>query len=95
MLEPRIWRGGLVYFFGIIALYLRTLWQMARSRTVRREDGVFLALMLLGVFAITNIKGSFFIHSDVTALIWMLVPGLCWTRDQRSAIAVTKTAERF
>lgn len=83
-----IWRGGLVYLFGIIALYLRTLWQMARSRTVRREDGVFLALMLLGVFAITNIKGSFFIHSDVTALIWMLVPGLCWTRtrDQRSEV---------
>ena len=78
-----VWRGGLVYLFGIIALYLRTLWQMARSRTIRRHDGVFLALMLLGVFVITNIKGSFFIHSDVTAVVWLLVPALIWNKEVR------------
>ena len=58
------------------ALYLRTLWQMARSRTVRRETGVFLAVLCLFFFGITNIKGHFFIHSDLTVLIWMLIAAL-------------------
>ena len=77
-----LWRGGLVYLVTMTALYLRTLWQMARSRTVRRETGVFLAVLCLFFFGITNIKGHFFIHSDLTVLIWILIAALVLNRKE-------------
>ena len=73
-----LWRGGLLYTVTVIILYLRMLWQMMKSSWVRREAGIFLALMCLFFFGITNIKGSFFIHSDLTAVIWLMVAALVW-----------------
>lgn len=78
-----LWRGGILYSAAIIGLFLRTLWQILRSRTVNRQDGVFLAVLFLLVFGFTNIKGSFFIHSDVTAIFWMLMPAAVWNRETR------------
>ena len=77
-----LWRGGILYLATMIALYLRTLWQMARSRTVRRGTGVFLAVLCLFFFEITNIKGHFFIHSDLTAVIWMWIVALVLNRTE-------------
>ena len=77
-----LWRGGLVYLVTMTVLYLRTLWQMARSRTIRRETGVFLAVLCLFFFGITNIKGHFFIHSDLTVLIWILIAALVLNRKE-------------
>ena len=77
-----LWRGGLVYLVSVTALYLRTLWQMARSRTVRRETGIFLAVLCLFFFGITNIKGHFFIHSDLTVIIWILITALVFNRTE-------------
>ena len=79
-----LWRGGILYSAAIIALYLRTLWRTARSSSVRREDGIFLAALFLLVFLFTNIKGSFFIHSDVTAVFFLLLPPLVWSRETRA-----------
>ena len=75
-----LWRGGILYLVTMTALYLRTLWQMARSRTVRRGTGIFLAVLCLFFFGITNIKGHFFIHSDLTAVIWMWIIALVLNR---------------
>ena len=75
-----LWRGGILYLAVMTGLYLRMLWKIVNSRTIRRETGVFLALLCLFFFGITNIKGHFFIHSDLTALIWILIAGLVWNR---------------
>ncbi len=77
-----LWRGGILYLATMIALYLRTLWQMVRSRTVRRGTGVFFAVLCLFFFGITNIKGHFFIHSDLTAVIWMWIAALVFNRAE-------------
>ena len=76
-----LWRGGILYLVTMSGLYLRTLWKMARSRSVRRETGVFLAVLFLFFFGITNIKGHFFIHSDLTALILILMAALVLNRE--------------
>ena len=75
-----LWRGGILYLVTMTALYLRALWQMARSKTVRKETGIFFAALCLFFFGITNIKGHFFIHSDLTAVIWMLIAALVLNR---------------
>ena len=77
-----LWRGGILYLAVMTGLYLRMLWKMARSSTVRRETGVFLAVLCLFFYGITNIKGHFFIHSDLTALIWILAVPLIWSREE-------------
>ena len=77
-----LWRGGILYLVTISALYLGMLWKMIRSRTVRRETGVFLAALCLFFFGITNIKGHFFIHSDLTAIIWILMTALVFNRTE-------------
>ena len=76
-----LWRGGILYVAATTGLYLRMLWMMAQSRTVRRETGVFLAVLCLFFFGITIIKGHFFIHSDLTALIWILAVPLVYARE--------------
>ena len=76
-----LWRGGLLYFTVIIGLYILALWKIMHSRTIARRDGVFLSGLLLLVFLLNNIKGSFFIHSDVTVVFWLLVPALIWNRE--------------
>ena len=78
-----LWRGGILYLAAMTGLYLRTLWQMARSRATARETGIFLAVLCLFFFGITNIKGHFFIHSDLTALIWILIAALVWETAER------------
>ena len=82
-----LWRGGILYLVTMTALYLRTLWQIVRSREVSRETGVFLAALCLFFYGITNIKGHFFIHSDLTALIWMLIAALVWLPAERPEAA--------
>ena len=77
-----LWRGGILYLLIITGLYLWMLWKMARSRTVRRETGIFLAALFLFFFGITNIKGHFFIHSDLTVILWILMAGLVWNRGE-------------
>ena len=77
-----LWRGGILYLAAMTGLYLLMLWRTARSKAVRRETGVFLAVLCLFFFGITNIKGHFFIHSDLTALIWILAVPLVWSRDE-------------
>lgn len=77
-----LWRGGILYLVTMTGLYLLMLWKIARSRTVRRETGVFLAALCLFFFGITNIKGHFFIHSDLTALIWILAVPLIYSREE-------------
>ena len=54
---------------------------MIRSKTVRRETGVFFAVLFLLFCVITNIKGSFFIHSDLTVVIWILIIPLVYNRE--------------
>ncbi len=76
-----IWRGGIVYLAAILGLFLYTLRQMMRSRTLRREDGMFLALLFLAFFGLTNIKGHFFIHSDVAVIFFLLTAALVWNRE--------------
>ena len=75
-----LWRGGILYLVAMTGLYLWMLWRILRSRTVRRETGIFLAVLLLFFYGITNIKGHFFIHSDLTALIWILAVPLVLNR---------------
>ena len=78
-----LWRGGILYLVTIIALYVWTLWRFIRGGSLRIRDGVFLAALFLAAFGIINIKGSFFIHSDVTVLFWILVPPLVWEKTER------------
>ena len=80
-----LWRGGILYLAAVTGLYLRMLWKMARSKAVRRETGVFLAALCLFFFGITNIKGHFFIHSDLTALIWILAVPLVYSRGEETS----------
>ena len=80
-----LWRDGILYLAAMTGLYLLMLWKMARSRTVRRETGVFLAVLCLFFFGITNIKGHFFIHSDLTALIWILAVPLVYSRGEETS----------
>ena len=61
------------------------LWKMARSKAVRLETGIFLAALCLFFFGITNIKGHFFIHSDLTALIWILAVPLVYSRGEETS----------
>ena len=77
-----IWRGGILYLLVMTGLLLRTLLRFIRGGTLRREDGIYLAVLFLFVFVITNIKGSFFIHSDVTVIFWLLVPTLVWEKTE-------------
>ena len=77
-----LWRGGILYLAAMSVLYLRTLWKMARSRTVHRETGIFLAVLFLFFFGITNIKGHFFIHSDLTVILWILITALVLNREE-------------
>ena len=76
-----VWSGGILYLAVIIGLYVRILWQMMRSKTVRRETGIFFAVIFLLYCAITNIKGFFFIHSDLTVVIWILIIPLVCNRE--------------
>ena len=76
-----VWKGGILYLTVIIGLYARILWKMIRSKTVRLETGVFFAVLFLLFGAITNTKGSFFIHSDLTAVIWILTIPLVYNRE--------------
>ena len=76
-----LWRGGILYVAATCALYLRMLWKIARSKTVSRDTGVFFAVIFLFFFGITNIKGHFFIHSDLTALIWIIAAALVFSRE--------------
>ena len=80
-----IWRGGLLYLAVMIGLYLRTLWRMMRSKAIRLPDGVFLALLFLAFFGLTNIKGHFFIHSDITVIFILLVAALVWGKEKAPA----------
>jgi hypothetical protein len=75
-----LWRGGLVYCVAMYGTYLLTLWRMMRSKAVRRETGIFLAVLWLFVFGIVNFKGMFLIHSDLTVVFILLVTGLIWNR---------------
>ena len=77
-----LWRGGILYLLIITGQSLWMLRKMARSRTVRRETGIFLAALFLFFFGITNIKGHFFIHSDLTVILWILMAGLVWNRGE-------------
>ena len=76
-----VWKGGILYLTVIIGLYARILWKMIRSKTVRLETGVFFAVLFLLFGAIINTKGSFFIHSDLTAVIWILTIPLVYNRE--------------
>ena len=84
-----LWRGGLLYCFTMYGMYLTALWRMMRSRFVRRETGIFLAVLWLFYFGIVNFKGMFVIHSDLTVVFMMLVVALVW---QRSPAAMAETA---
>ena len=75
-----LWRGGILYFTAIIGLFILTLWKIMHSGSITRQDGVFLSGFLLLVFLLNNIKGSFFLHTDVTAVAWLLIPALVWNR---------------
>ena len=75
-----LWRGGILYFTAIIGLFILTLWKIMHSGSITRQDGVFLSGFLLLVFLLNNIKGSFFLHTDVTAVAWLLIPALDWNR---------------
>ena len=75
-----LWRGGLVYCVAMYGTYLLTLWRMMRSKAVRRETGIFWAVLWLFVFGIVNFKGMFLIHSDLTVVFILLAAGLVWGR---------------
>ena len=48
----------------------------------RRTTSIFLAVLCLFFFGITNIKGHFFIHSDLTVIIWILITALVFNRTE-------------
>ena len=75
-----LWRGGILYCIVMYGMYLLALWRMFRSRFVRRETGIFLAVLWLFYFGIVNFKGMFLIHSDLTVVFILLVTGLIWNR---------------
>jgi len=75
-----LWRGGLVYCAVMYGMYLLALWRIMHSKVIRRETGIFLAVLWLFVFGIVNFKGMFLIHSDLTVVFILLVAGLIWNR---------------
>lgn len=77
-----LWKGGIVLAACFYALYGRMLWKIFRNRQIPREDGAFFAVLFLLTFVLNNIKGSFFIHSDVTAVFWLLYAALAWNADK-------------
>ncbi len=80
-----LWRGGILYSAAVIGLYILVLWKIMHSKTVSWQDGIFFSGFFLLVFLVNNVKGSFFIHSDVTAVIWMMIPALLWNRAEEAA----------
>ncbi len=88
-----MWRGGLVFTLPLLFLYGRTLWRILRCKALEKRDGIFFAGLFFVIFLINNVKGSFFIHSDVTAVIWMTIPALLWNREGKDAPAGTALKE--
>lgn len=88
-----MWRGGLVFTLPILFLYGRTLWRILRCKALEKRDGIFFAGLFFVIFLINNVKGSFFIHSDVMSVIWMTAAALLWNREGKDAPAGTAIKE--
>jgi len=82
-----LWKGGIVLSACFYTLYGRMLWKIFRNRKIPRQDGVFFAVLFLLVFVLNNIKGSFFIHSDVMVVFWLLYAALEWNADKGETAA--------
>ncbi len=82
-----LWKGGIVLSACFYALYGRMLWKIFRNRRISRQDGAFFAVLFLLTFVLNNIKGSFFIHSDVAAVFWMLYAALEWNAEKGETAA--------
>ena len=80
-----LWRGGIIYSAAVIGLYILVLWKIMHSKTVSWQSGVFFSGFFLLVFLVNNVKGSFFIHSDVTSVLWIMIPALLWNRAEEAA----------
>ena len=76
-----LWRGGILYFAIILFLYLTMLKHIYHSNILDKETVSFFSLYFFIIFILTNIKGSFFIHSDLTVVFWLIYTALVFNSD--------------
>ena len=86
-----LWRGGLIYSLAVMGCFAWMLVRILRNRRIAREDGIFFAALFLMTFVPNNIKGSFFIHSDVTTVIWILYAAMDWTKTKGEILIWNKS----
>lgn len=67
-----LWRGGLIYSSILIGIFLIMLCQMNYSNNIEKLQIKFFTCYYFLIFILTNIKGSFFIHSDLTVVFWLI-----------------------
>lgn len=76
-----LWRGGLLCSAILILLFFNMLRQMLNSKILEQQDRLFIVVYFSIVFVLTNIKGSFFAHTDITVVFWLLYTALVFNAD--------------
>ncbi len=84
-----LWRGGLLYSTTIICLYLVMLKQIYKSKILDQDYTKFFSLYFFLIFILTNIKGSFFIHSDLTVVFWLFYTAFVFNSINQEKFRVT------
>lgn len=89
-----LWRGGLFYSIALLILYITMLTHLYKSKVGNKEFTRFISVFFLLIFIMTNIKGSFFIHSDLTVVFWLFYTALVFNSENKDRYKIVFTIKR-